>query len=41
MRRRVLRLPNVRIVDSTRVMGLMVEHGVVRGVRMQQLARRR
>jgi flavin-dependent dehydrogenase len=37
LRRRVLQLPNVRILDSTRVMGLLVEHGVVRGVRMQPL----
>jgi 2-polyprenyl-6-methoxyphenol hydroxylase-like FAD-dependent oxidoreductase len=37
LRRRVLQLPNVRILESTRVMGLLVEHGVVRGVRMQPL----
>ena len=37
LRRRVLQLPNVRIIDNTRVMGLIVEHGVVRGIRMQQL----
>ncbi len=37
LRRRVQQLPNVRIVDNTRVMGLIVEHGVVRGIRMQQL----
>ena len=37
IRRRVQRLTNVRIVDSTRVKGLLVEHGVVKGVRIQQL----
>jgi 2-polyprenyl-6-methoxyphenol hydroxylase-like FAD-dependent oxidoreductase len=37
LRRRVQQLPNVRIVDNTRVMGLIVEHGIVRGVRMQQM----
>ena len=36
IRRRVQRLTNVRIVDSTRVKGLLVEHGVVKGVRIQQ-----
>jgi 2-polyprenyl-6-methoxyphenol hydroxylase-like FAD-dependent oxidoreductase len=37
LRRRVTQLPNVRIVDNTHVLGLVVDHGVVRGVRMQQL----
>ena len=37
IRRRVMQLPNVRILDSTRVMALLVEDGVVRGVRIQQL----
>ena len=32
-----MQLPNVRILDSTRVMALLVEDGVVRGVRIQQL----
>ena len=37
IRRLVMQLPNVRILDSTRVMALLVEDGVARGVRIQQL----
>jgi len=36
LRRRVQRLPNVRIVDGSRVMGLLVEHDDVHGVRVRQ-----
>jgi 2-polyprenyl-6-methoxyphenol hydroxylase-like FAD-dependent oxidoreductase len=36
IRRRVLRLPNVRILDSTSVMGLVAQEGRVRGIATQQ-----
>ena len=36
-----MKLPNVRIIDHSRVIGLLVDHGVVGGVRVQQRARRR
>ena len=36
LRRRVMKLPNVRIVDHSRIIGLLVDHGVVGGVRVQQ-----
>ena len=36
LRRRVQRLPNVRILDCSRVMGLLSDHGDVHGVHLQQ-----
>jgi 2-polyprenyl-6-methoxyphenol hydroxylase-like FAD-dependent oxidoreductase len=36
VRRQVLRLPNVRIVDNSKVTGLLVADGVVNGVRLHQ-----
>jgi len=36
LRRRVMKLPNVRIIDHSRIVALLVDHGVVRGVRLQQ-----
>jgi 2-polyprenyl-6-methoxyphenol hydroxylase-like FAD-dependent oxidoreductase len=39
LRRQVMRLPNVRIVDNTRIAGLVTEGGSVRGVRVVQLKR--
>jgi len=40
LRRQVLELPNVRIVDSTRVLGLMASKDRVEGVRVQQAGER-
>jgi flavin-dependent dehydrogenase len=36
LRRRTVELPNVRFIDHSRVIGLLVDHGVVGGVRVQQ-----
>ena len=38
VRRQVMKLPNVRIVDNSRVVGLLVSHGRVHGVRVHQPA---
>jgi 2-polyprenyl-6-methoxyphenol hydroxylase-like FAD-dependent oxidoreductase len=40
LRRQVLELPNVRIVDNTRVLGLMASKDRVEGVRVQQAGER-
>lgn len=40
LRRQVLELPNVRIVDNTRVLGVMASKDRVEGVRVQQAAER-
>jgi 2-polyprenyl-6-methoxyphenol hydroxylase-like FAD-dependent oxidoreductase len=40
LRRQVLELPNVRIVDNTRVLGLMASSDRVEGVRVQQAGER-
>jgi len=37
LRRRVLQLPNVRVLDNTRVLALLFAGGQVRGTRVQQL----
>ena len=39
VRRQVMKLPNVRIVDNSRVVGLLVSHGRVHGVRVPQACR--